>query len=246
MSLPRSANALDHKDFQIGERLAGVTMLELISAVQGYHELLTGVPAPGASTLLFMPHDHYGDRGIAWPRGTQSFAAFGANSTAMQWTTTGNDWFIPDFNGGQIKSFDVTTNERDIQDPNGFEVPPAITAYCTPGIDTDYTAVSTNPCYYDVKLLAFSSFTSAELRFYNRTTQSTGTAVSVGGTATDLAEVTIKCPMKEGVINEIDLEQRCTAGANTMRILQWCFAETRSTSQPATSGTVAYASSTRP
>lgn len=49
---------LRHANAQTGERGRAVVMGKVATTSHGLHEILTGVSAPGAGQLVFLPHEH--------------------------------------------------------------------------------------------------------------------------------------------------------------------------------------------
>ena len=243
MGVPRSLNPLRHDETQIAERLRSVSIVKLAGHVQGLYEVLLGKPCPGAQTQLFAHHDHC-RRGIPLPRQTQWCMDSGDNVSDWAWNNNfasgSTDYWYRPLDGGSQLSYDSGgTGTRNIQGPANFHV------YVTPNIDSDKTAVSTNPCYLSVGLL-FTSTYACDLRFYNRTRKEAGAAVAIPAAATVVNEATLTIPCVGGVVNEIDIEMKCGTISNTIILHQMYIAETRSVSQPQTAGTVVYTTTTRP
>lgn len=239
--VPRSLNPLRHEETQIGDRARSASEVKLVSMAQAMYEVIMGAPPPGAQQQLFMAHDHC-YRGISLPRQTQYCFDCGANiSAGNSWRWQAGDsvnWYTP-LDGSQTMTYETATSKRSTHSPAMFRV------YVTPGIDSDHTAVSTNPCYLRFLFLVSSVTYASDVRAYNRTRDAVSATVNVGALGANLDELSLSIPCVGGVVNEIDIEILSTTG-NVFILHQGFIAETRSVSQPQTAGTQAYASATRP
>jgi len=240
MGIGRSISTLRHVEAQVAARGRSVSISKLVGTVHGEFELVTGTPPPGAGSRLLRPHDHC-EIGVPLPRNAQHTFDCGqrvGSGQGLRWQNqTAVDWFRP-YKGSFDYSYITATNERFATKPANFHI------YVTPNIDSDNTAVSTNPCYLSVFGLVGINI-ACSLRFYNRTLDQVSATISLTNT-TSIDEFSGTCPCRGGVVNEIDVEMFCSTTSNLIVMHQLTFAETRTTSQPASSGTALYASSTRP
>lgn len=243
MSVPRSLSPLPHRETQIGERGRSVSRIKMDAMAHALHEVVMGTPPPGAGKRLFATHDHC-YRGIALPRNMQYCYDQGQQIQNLSWdNVNAADWSAPiEGNSGQDISFVVSSSER--LAPRDYRT---FRAYATPNVDSDNTAVSTNPCYLAAYMLLASDY-ACDLRFYNIDRQEVSATVSVPAVlSTDPpVERTAYLPCTGGRVNEYIVEMKCTTTGNTVTIYQLLIAETRTISQPASAGTALYASATRP
>jgi len=230
---------LRHANAQTGERGRAVVIGKIATTSHGLHEILTGVAAPGAGQLVFLPHEHC-YVGTSLARNAQYCADHGQHLGVGK----GLYWLIGDavnywtpIDGGQDKSYDVGSSTRYV------DFPPMIQAYATPRIDSDSTAVGagSNPCRFRVFGLVTAS-AATTLRFYNRTRNEVSATISLPG---GYQEFDSTIPVSGGRVNEIDIEAQGTINRSVI-IHQITVAETRSLSQPESAGTTLYTTATRP
>jgi hypothetical protein len=230
---------LRHANAQTGERGRSVVIGKIATTSHGLHEILTGVAAPGAGQLVFLPHEHC-YVGTPLARNAQYCADHGqhiAVGKGLRWALNNSvDYWTP-IDGGQDKSYDVSSNKRYV------DFPSLIQAYATPRVDSDSTAVGagSNPCRFRVFGL-ITADAATTLRFYNRTRNEVSATISLPG---GYQEFDSTIPVSGGRVNEIDVEALGTTGRYVI-IHQITVAETRSLSQPESAGTTLYTTATRP
>lgn len=243
MTVPRSLSPLPHRETQIADRARSISRVKLVANAHGLHEVITGVPAPGTGSRLYVAHDHC-YRGIALPRNAQYSYDQGKNVSKLSWSNnTATDWSSPvEGTTGQSISYVVSSSTRnDVAGLHTFRV------YATPNIDSDNTAVSTNPCYLVADMLIVSDY-DCSLRFYcvERNEVSATVAVSAVALPAPPVERTAYLPCIGDTVNTYIVEQLCGTVPNTVSIYQLLIGETRSFSQPVSAGSLLYASATRP
>ena len=237
--ISRSLSMLRHANAQTGERGRSVVIGKIATTSHGLHEILTGVAAPGAGQLVFLPHEHC-YVGTPLARNAQYCADHGKNIAAgkgLRWDIGNSvDYWTP-YKGSQTKSYDVGSALRFV------DFPPMIQAYATPRVDSDSTAVGagSNPCRFRVFGLVTAQ-SATTLRFYNRTRNEVSATISLPG---GYQEFDSTIPVSGGRVNEIDVEALGTTGRYVI-IHQITVAETRSLSQPESAGTTLYTTATRP
>jgi len=240
---PRGLHGLRHEETQIGDRVRSVSFHKIVATSQALHEVVTGVGCPGADRMLFKAHEHVrtptGDQGIPLPRNALYSLDFGSEITkgnGLSWGTGFSSWYKP-HNGSEVVSVNAS-GTRITTNPANFRV------FVTPGIDSDKTAISTQPCYLNAEFLVSNDTQPIDYRIYNRTIDQIINSVNVSAYTTSLTIIQLKIPCEGGKINELDIEAYGTGG--TVTVHQGFIAERRFESQPATSGTTAYTASTRP
>lgn len=243
MTVPRSLSPLPHRETQIGERGRAVSEAKLVASAHAMHEVLLGVPCPGAGKRIYATHDHC-YRGIALPRNLQFCYDQGHNVQKLSWQNgDAINWWSPmEGTTGQSLSYETSTSKRF----NPYEHH-SIRAYATPNVDSDNIAVSGNPCYLVADLLIASDY-ACSLRFYNVDRQEVSATAAVPAVASlsPPAEVTAYLPVIGGRVNQYIVEMQCSTTGNQVNVYQLSVAETRTHSQPASQGTQLYTVASRP
>ena len=235
MSIISSYPLLSQEEVQTARRLGALLASKSYGAANALHELISGAPGPGGQGLLFKPHDHC-EVGVSLPRASQwSFAwPVGTAAEALQVVILyANTWYHRPRVGITYYA-ESGAGEADLM------------LYVTPGVDVDNTAVGTNPCGLEAKITFGATGGTTKLRFWNRTTK---TASSTYTTTTSGILVTLSVtdiPCRGGSWNAIDVEIQSDTAAAQITVWDLVISETRTASQPASSGTATLTGATKP
>lgn len=219
----RGFSPLLQRHIEIAARGNTLIAARNLSATNALFEAITGGSAPGAPLPYMLPHDHSPEGGGASiPRGC--IYSFDVGDSSSSWT----------------HAMTGTTSWERIGD-RAYDFP----VFVSPGIDTNNTAISTNPCRLTAKILAATGSADASLKLYNATAQAESSSVTL---TTTLAWHTISdVPCTGGRWNEINIQaSQGAVGSNNLYIYALSLHETRTNSQPESSGTTTYTSVTRP
>ena len=234
--IPRSLAILSHLHHRAGGPLAGVIPLRLAGFEHTLFELLTGAPPPGDSSVIFQPHTHDGENGVAIPRGTV-WCWDGGENTNWRWTTnnTGGGYWRSDMQGSGLHCGSAN---------DGY--PANLYLFGSPGVDSSLTAVSTSPVQLEVKLFYETNnpaLSSIQLR--NRTT---GTYSALTSLPNSTGWISLTLDTKGGVWNAIDVEAfpHSPATSAIITVYALVIAETRATSQPQSAGSHTMAAAPKP
>ena len=213
----RSFPPISHETIAIAAKARGAILAGLISRCNALHEVAFGAAPPGESSRIFPGHRHTGSEAI--PRGCLLSIDFGENLSM----------FARSIGSGEL-------NQWLTVDLGGVERRPGLVAYTTPGVSSDVTAEggSAASIVADI-LLNCTGSVNLDMRFYNRRRDAYSSIGSVGSSGLQAPSIS-DVPVDSG-IDELELQIR-SSSVMTFRLVALTLNETRSRSQPQTTGTV--------